>query len=370
MKRRPQRVIEVIYAPLVGGSEMLAFNLCKEWRSHGVDARICCLYEREGPLIQAFEAAGIPYELLDIGGRGLLSRWLRALRYFLRARPTALHVHHLGSLVNTLIPAYLSGCCHIVYTEHSAYGIAHTGWMRHALPWASRLVHRFTCVSLDLARVFRELGVPAARILTIYNGVDTERYRPALARAEQCPVVRIGAVGRLVSEKDYPTLLAALALMKAAHVRFFAEIAGDGPLAGELKARAHALGLGDVLAFRGACADVPGFLRELDIYVLSSRHEGLPIAVLEAMATALPVVATRITAIPEVIEDGVTGVLVAAGDPEAMARALGALARDGVRRRRLGEAAMQAVRARYTIARAGHSYARELGVTQHQRAAS
>lgn len=365
--KRKDLVVEVIYAPLVGGSETLAFNLCKEWQAAGIKTRICCLYERGGALTKSFEEAGIAYDLLDIGGHGLLVRWARVARYFLRVRPSAIHVHHLGSLVNVLIPAYLARCFNIVYTEHSAYTIARTRWMRTALPVLSRLVKRFTCVSRNLADVFAALGVPPHRMMTIYNGVDIERYKPASVRGEVCPVIRIGAVGRLVVEKDYPTLLAALAILKAENLRFFAEIAGDGPLAADLKERAHALGLRDVLVFRGSCENVPSFLRELDIYVLSSRHEGMPIAVLEAMATALPVVATRITAIPEIIEDGRTGVLVPPGDPEAMAVAIRELASDTVRRRALGEAAREVVRRAYTINGTSRSYAAELGVTQKKR---
>ena len=360
--KRQNVVVEIIYAPLVGGSEMLAFNLCKEWQASGIKTRICCLYERSGALIKAFEEANIPYDLLDIGGHRLFGRWLRTARYFYRTRPRAIHVHHLGSLVNVLVPAYLAGCFNIVYTEHSAYAIAHTRWMQRLLPVVSRLVTRFTCVSRNLAEFFATLGVPQKRLLTIYNGVDIDVYKPGALRPEFCPVARIGAVGRLVAEKDYPTLLSALALLKARKVRFFAEIAGDGPLAAELKGHALALGLHGVVSFRGPCDNIPAFLRELDIYVLSSRHEGLPIAVLEAMATALPVVATRITAIPEIIDDGRTGILVPPGDAAAMADALAALAADGVRRRALGGAAREGVRTRYTISGASRSYAAELGI--------
>lgn len=364
---RRELVVEVIYAPLVGGSEMLAFNLCKEWQALGIKTRICCLYERGGALTAMFEKAGISYDLLDIGGHGLLGRWMRTWRYFLRTRPSAIHVHHLGSLINVLLPAYLSGCFNLVYTEHSAYAIERTRWMRRVLPVISRLVKRFTCVSHNLAEVFTTIGVPVGRVVTIYNGVDTERYKPGAPRAEFSPVVRIGAVGRLVSEKDYPTLLAALALLKSQNVRFFAEIAGDGPLAADLKMRAQGLGLRDVVSFRGSCDNVPGFLRELDIYVLSSRHEGLPIAVLEAMATGLPVVATRITAIPEIIDDGRTGILVPPGDPESMAAAIRDLAQDARKRRMLGDAAMAEVQKTYTIEKTSRSYAAELGVKEKQR---
>ncbi|MHB1565342.1 MAG: glycosyltransferase [Acidiferrobacter sp.] len=364
---RRETLVEVIYAPLVGGSEMLAFNLCKEWQRTGIKTRICCLYERQGELTKVFEEAGIAYDLLDIGGHRLWGRWARAARYFWRVRPAAIHVHHLGSLINVLLPAYATGCFNVVYTEHSAYWIERTRWMRWVLPIVSRMVRRFTCVSQNLSEFAQGLGVPRGRVMTIYNGVDTERYHPNSVRPDAVPVLRIGAVGRLVLEKDYPTLLAALAILKEKHIRFFAEIAGDGPLGSELRIRAKALDLHRVLQFRGRCDNIPGFLRELDIYVLSSQHEGFPIAVLEAMATALPVVATRITAIPEVIEDGKTGILVDPGDAEGMAAVLLALAHDPRRRRQLGEAAMKKVRSTYTIKQASRSYAAELGIKEKRR---
>ena len=361
-------IVEVIYAPVVGGSEMLAFNLCRDWQRTGIKARICCLYKREGALIAAFEAADIPYDLLDVDALPMWRRWVRIWRYLRRVRPGALHVHHLNSLVNVLVPAYLAGCFRIVYTEHSALGITRTTWMRVALPVVSLFVRCFTCVSRDLADVFRALGVPR-RIVTIYNGVDVQRYHPNPGRPEMSPVVHIGAVGRLVDEKDYPTLLEALALLKG-RVRFFAEIAGDGPLAGRLRAQAQDLGLSKLVRFRGRCDNVAAFLRDLDIYVLSSKHEGLPIAIMEAMATALPVVATRITAIPEIIEDGVTGILVDPGDARAMADALAALAKDAGRRRALGGAAMRRVQTTYTIQHTSRSYAHHLGVEEKGKAAS
>src|SRR3954471_2864206 len=103
-------VVEVIYAPLVGGSETLALALCKQWKAQGVAVRICCLYEKQGPLVARFEEAGIPYDLLDIGGKSLPRRWLRIAYYFWKVKPRVIHAHHLGTLVNVLPPAYMTGC--------------------------------------------------------------------------------------------------------------------------------------------------------------------------------------------------------------------------------------------------------------------
>ncbi len=356
-------VIEVIYAPLVGGSETLAFALCKQWKAQGVAVRICCLYEKQGALIALFEEAGIAYDLLDIGGKSWLQRWLRVARYFWKLKPRVIHAHHLGTLVNVLVPAYITGCTYVVYTEHSSLEICKTEWMRRVIPLASRLVKKVTCVSNTLVEFFaKELGVPSNKLVAIYNGVDTTKFKPGTVSDRARSKIRIGAVGRLVEEKDYPTLLRALALLKALGVRFEAEIIGDGPLACDLHSLAKELQITDVLLFRGHRQDIPELLRELDIYVLCSQSEGMPIAVLEAMATGLPVVATNVDAVPEVVKHNVNGILVEKGDPCALADAVQGLICDPVLRQRLGSLGLQDVGAAFSINNTTRIYAEHLGI--------
>lgn len=366
MFARRQLVVEVIYAPLIGGSETLAFTLCKHWKSQGIDTRICCLYEREGALTALFDEAGIRYDLMDVGDKPMWRRWWLLARYFAKLRPSAIHVHHLGSLINVMVPAWLTGHWNIVYTEHSALIIARTEWMKRALPWVARCVRKVTCVSNKLVDFFgRELGVPTRKLVTVYNGVDTAQFRPrgaALARSLEGRVPRIGAVGRLVDEKDYPMLLRALALLKQRGLRFEAAIVGDGPLSAALQAQARALGVDSVVRFYGRRDDVPDLLRSLDVYVLTSKSEGMPIAVLEAMATGLPIVATAVDAVPEVITHEVNGLLVPKGDERATADAIVRLLEDAVLRERLGKAALGDVRTLFSIQNATQLYAEYLGI--------
>ena len=356
-------VVEVIYAPLIGGSETLAFTLCKHWKSQGIETRICCLYEREGALTAMFEEAGIAYDLMDIGDKPMWQRWWLLARYFWKWRPRAIHVHHLGSLVNVLLPAWITGHWNIVYTEHSSLVIAKTEWMKRAVPLLSRCVRKVTCVSNKLVDFFgSELGVPTRKLVTVYNGVDTFEFRPRSGGPRGAKRARIGAVGRLVDEKDYPMFLRALALLKQRGRDFEAVIVGDGPLSGSLQALAQSLGLDRVLRFYGRRDDVPELLRAIDIYVLTSKSEGMPIAVLEAMATGLPIVATAVDAVPEVITHEVNGLLVAPGDERGVADALERLLDDPALRERLGKAALGDVRTLFSIQNATQLYAEYLGI--------
>lgn len=367
MSGHPGPLIEVIYAPLVGGSEMLAFTLAQYWRSRGVPVRICCLYETRGPLTELFERAGIPYDLMDFGDKSMSLRWLVLARYFRRWRPRAIHAHHIGSLINVLPPARLVGCHDIVYTEHSSQDIVRAPWIRHAAPWMARFVTKITCVSDTLRKFLQEFGIPEDKMTTIYNGVDLARFHPP-APAEASPAaaaagMRIGAVGRLVEEKDYPNLLRALALLKQRGFKFEAQIVGDGPLEAMLKRLAQELDVADVVSFAGGRADIPEFLRSLDVYVLSSQREGLPIALLEAMASGLPIVATRVDAVPEALRHEVNGLLVPKADTEALAQALQRLLEDAALRRQLGMHALRDARALFSLTQVTEAYAYYLGIS-------
>ncbi|MHB1529571.1 MAG: glycosyltransferase family 4 protein [Acidiferrobacteraceae bacterium] len=361
MMRHEGPVIEIIYAPLIGGSETLAFGLCRRWQAKGVPVRICCLYEREGPLIAMFQQEGIAYDLLDIGGKGLLGRWFAVGRYLRRHQPQAIHVHHFGLLVNVFAPAYLTGCSNIVFTEHSAYAIAHRRWMRRAMKFVVHFVKQMTCVSSSLLAYFNGLGVPVHKIAIVYNGVDTERFHPSRLRSSR-PEIRLVAVGRMVEEKDYPLLLEALARLKKRGYTFRAEIVGDGPLAPALRRQHKYLGLKGEVKFLGPRAEIPEILRRSDIYVLSSKSEGMPIALLEAMATGLAIAATAVEAVPEMIVDNVNGLLVAPGDPDALASAIARLIEDPELRARLGARAAEDASSLFSIEHTTELYAQYLEI--------
>jgi glycosyltransferase involved in cell wall biosynthesis len=166
----------------------------------------------------------------------------------------------------------------------------------------------------------------------VHNAVDVRSFSPTGRRGGTADVI---GVGRFAYPKDFMTLLEAVRLVEApCHVR----LAGDGPALSAVESAVLRDGLSQRVELLGARADVPDLLARSDVFVLSSRSEGFPVSVLEAMAAGLPVVATDVGGVAEAVEDGETGFLVPTADPEAFARALDRLLVDGELRRRMGAA--------------------------------
>ena len=187
----------------------------------------------------------------------------------------------------------------------------------------------------------------------VHMGVDVSRF-PALAdvrRARPAGPLRVLFVGRLVPEKGVPVLMEAVELLTQRGVAVDVTVVGDSPLRSQLQARAAERGLGERLRFVGAVGqdDILGHYEWADVFCLPSFAEGIPVVLMEAMATQLPVVTTTIAGIPELVRDGETGVLVPPGRADRLADALEALASDPSLRDRLGRAGRDAVLAEFEV---------------------
>jgi len=197
-----------------------------------------------------------------------------------------------------------------------------------------------------LASLLRDAGAPPAKIEVHRFGIDPAAF-PQVDRSGRDPAApwRALAVGRLVEKKGFGDLLEALGRLRATEPQLHATIVGEGPLRGELEALARSLGIADRVRFAGWCtpAEVAAAMAEADLLVVPSvtaadgDMEGMPLVILEAMATGLPVVGTRHSGIPEIVLDGITGRIVPERDPAALAGAIASLA-DPSNRRELGEA--------------------------------
>lgn len=190
--------------------------------------------------------------------------------------------------------------------------------------------------------------VPRDRGVTVVPyGVDMTQFKPKKRRARKKTV--IGAVSRLSVEKGMSYLVEAFALLTQRHSDVSLQIAGDGPEEEVLKALSRKLGVEDGIEFRGWVehTELPAFLQGIDIFALPSTYEGFGVAAAEASAMALPVVATNVYGIPDVVVDGETGLLVPAKDPAALAAALGRLVEDHDMRIALGEAGREYVASQY-----------------------
>jgi glycosyltransferase involved in cell wall biosynthesis len=308
-----------------------------------------------GPLRDAARAAGARFVALRQVRRDL-SPWhdalgvLELLALVRRERPALVHVNSSKAGVLGRIAAALGRVPVRVFTVHGWAHAAAAGRRSDAYRWADRMMAPLTTLTICVAENERRSGLAARtcrpeRTVVIPNAVDVRAAQPA-ALAGRPP--RLVWVGRLAEPKDPFTLVDALALLRGVPLRL--EIIGDGPLRAAVEERVHRCGLEDVVTFAGLREDVPARLAAADAFVLSSHSEGAPMCLLEAMAAGLPIVATAAGGVAELVDDGVTGVLVPPADPERLARALEAVATDPGLRRRLGAAGRVRALERFDLA--------------------
>jgi sugar transferase (PEP-CTERM/EpsH1 system associated) len=290
-------------------------------------------------------------------------------RLFRALRPAIVHTRNLAAL-EASVPAALAGVPVRIHGEHGrdvgdldGSSRPHRRMRRLYRPF----VQHYVALSRDLERYLAEaVGVPRARISQIYNGVDVDAFAPAGAaalRAPDCPfrapdTFVVGTVGRLAAVKDQVTL--ARAFVRAARcdagARLRLVIAGAGELRGAVEDVLRAAGMVERAWLPGARADVPAILRSLDLFVLPSLGEGISNTILEAMATGLPVVATHVGGNPELVDDGVTGALVPAAAPDAMAAVIARYAADAPRAQAHGRAGRERVLQRFSVERMVQDY--------------
>lgn len=305
-----------------------------------------------GPLGAVVRAAGVELVELQLGPSMVSRAFLRCVREatdVLRARRVAVvqYFEWRAGLI-AIAAARRAGGCRLVAARRS---VPKERGMQRALV---ELVVRVADRIVVNAEMLRPNGRAGQRTDVIPSGVDTDRFAPGRDRAAaktrlglESGTVVIGTVGRLEPRKGTDTLLDAFAALRSEHSDVALVVVGEGPLRLELAARAERLGIASRVRFLGDRPDVDEVLAALDLFVLPSRTEGMSNALLEAMAMALPVVATAVGGTPEVITDGRSGLLVPADDPPAMAASIGFVLADPARGRGLGAAARAVVEERY-----------------------
>jgi glycosyltransferase involved in cell wall biosynthesis len=233
-----------------------------------------------------------------------------------------------------------------VFTVHGWAFSAHSGAASGLYRWADRIAGRATTATVCVSQRERADGLRARtcradRTVVIPNAVDVDAYPQAPLERD---VPRLISVGRLAAPKDWSTLLYALAALEP---ETFAElvIVGDGPDRERVEDELARSSLRRRVRLLGERDDVPGLLSDADVFVLASRSEGLPLSVIEAMAAGLPVVASDVGGVGELVREGETGLLVPPGDPAALGDALRLLLADRGLRRRLGSGGRERAKA-------------------------
>ena len=302
----------------------------------------------------------------------LLSQYPRLHRLFRTLAPNIVHTRNLAAL-EAAVPAMTAGVPIRIHGEHG-WDVNDLGGVNTKYRWLRRIyspaVQHWITMSKDLERyVVDRVGVPSRRVSQLYNGVDTKRFRPARPR-EMIPgspftdpsSLIVGTVGRLQAVKDQVNLVRAFvhATQSMAPIasRLRLVIAGDGPLRAAAEAVVRESGLTDRVWFAGERGDVESVMRGLDCFALPSLAEGISNTILEAMASGLPVVATRVGGNVELIEDGVTGRLVPSADSTALGQALIDVLTDPESASRMGKAARAHVEARFSLDRMVSDYDR------------
>ncbi len=338
----PYRVLFLITSSGTGGAENLFKELILRLDRSRFEPLLCSL-RASGTMAREVEASGVPVLSLEMSERPHATEMIRAwsqLRRLFRDQSIDLVQTSLyrANVLASMAVQMSQDMPKIVTSQHSLAPLAGT------LPilmtrQSHRLSDRVVAVS-DAVRSYmiESEGVPSERIVTIPNGVDTERFHP-IDRGEATQSLGldpdrnsaepiIGAAGRLTKVKGFDVLIESARLLVDSGRRPRILIAGEGPEEHSLQSQIVEAGLGDRVQLIGLQAEMAMLYAACDVFVLSSHREGSPSVVLEAMASERPVIATAVGGVPEIIEDGRSGLLVPPGEAEPLARAVAKLLDD------------------------------------------
>jgi glycosyltransferase involved in cell wall biosynthesis len=356
------RLVQFVNNLDMGGLERLVLDLAQCQLAEGHEPAIYCL-THPGRLAAEAENSGIKVHSFEKPAGPSPAIVLKIARQLRVDRPDVLHshnhlVHHYG-----VVAGKLAGVSVLVNTRHGSERVmssSPTGSFVSNDPVDRRsdLIYRATLPFVDSVVLISEAtrrfyvqhrGVPASKARVILNGAHLEKFleSPAHPGAAQ-PRVRFGTAARLVPVKDHYSLLRAFATVVRDIPHAELAIAGDGPLRQELEAFTKKLNLTDRVTFIGALPDTSKFLNELDVFVLSSLSEGMPISLLEAMAAGLPIVSTRAGGVDEVAIEGKNAFLAEPADVDGLAQAMIQMARRSDLAE-LGEIGREAVKTRFRI---------------------
>jgi glycosyltransferase involved in cell wall biosynthesis len=351
-------ILHVVRRLRYGGLEAGVINVVRGLEQRGFTQAVCWLEDR-GELAGRLPSSVPVWECAE--GTSAM-RWLswRAARCIRAWAPDVIHARNSGAWIDA-VAAWLFA------ERRGRLAFSIHGWdrldrlpLRRAFLFRqlARMTRALAAVSAETARQFAtETGIPASRFIVLSSGVDTERFRPP---ADPHPPKRpvLGCVGRLDPVKAHDVLIEAFARVADNGARDLElRLLGDDPCRSDLERLVRNRGLADRVRFLGMAPDIPEQLRALDLFVLASHREGRPTSIMEAMATGLPVVATQVGSIPELVADGRTGLLVKPGDVADLARAIGTLVADNALRRRFAEEARRVAVAELSLDRMVEQYA-------------
>jgi len=356
----PIQILQLIHSGAIGGGPRVVYDLATHFNQGIWRSIVIC--SDDGPLRERLQSQGVRVVAMNMATKWRALASIPALTRTIRhINPRLIHVHGQFAGFVGGIAARLAGYSDVIYTAHFPSFV--TDWdlwrcLRNSVveKVSCRCAKSLVCVCrADLEEYIRRGLVSTHNSGVIYNGVAIEAFSGGSPRLESTapgalvqasPV--LGFVGRLTDQKGVDVLLRALPTVQQHYARSVLLIAGDGPLRQSLENLTRKLGIEQAVRFLGFHQDVPRFLTEVDLLVVPSLYEPFGFVALEGMASGTPVVASQVGGLSESVVDGVTGKLVPAGDPAALAKAVVEMLADPVRAHAMGLAGKERVQRHFS----------------------
>ncbi len=343
------KVVHIIKIVLTAGAERHLLRLLPGLQANGIDVHLIVLVQPDKPMddfVALATDAGISVERITIHRHAdvaLLPRLARRLRHL---QPDVVHTHLIHADLYGVLAARLVGVRGVVISRHNDNAFRY----HPAARLLNRMLWRLSSRGIAISEALRQfcISVESANphsVTKIHYGLDLPRtdvsnHRAALRRQLNSPhdAILLGTVSRLIEQKGLQYIISAMSQLRNDYANLFLVITGDGALRSDLKTQVANAGLQDRVRFLGWREDADAVMAGLDVFVQPSLWEGFGLVLLEAMARDLPIIATHVSAIPEIVQDGETGLLVPPKDAAALADAVRQLVDDPQLRQKMGEA--------------------------------
>lgn len=364
--KEPIRVLQLIAPNTLGGAEKVVLSL-QEWLATGEDESpqfipslgiFIWVRRPQNVFLREVRAKGYPHIIFPMRFAFDWANLIQLARYLKASRIKLLHTHGYRSDIVGLFCARIAG----IPAVTTLHGWTATDWRVRTYEWGQRLILPFfeaiIAVSEQIAdQLVKQRGIAPGKVRLLPNAVRipqedvdlTERHRVRRQFGCDPEALVVGFVGRLSSEKNPADLLKAISLLTPRLPKLVCWIVGEGPQRLSLERQAEELGIARQVSFLGFQADMGRIYQALDVLAITSRTEGTPLALLEAMSFGLPVVSMRVGGIGDLLDGGVEGLLVNPGDTAAMADSLARVLTDPQLAKELGRAARKKVQTHFAI---------------------
>jgi L-malate glycosyltransferase len=355
------RILHIISGDLWAGAEIMAYTLLKRLaRYPDLDLHVIVL--NNGKLLEELRDTGIALELVDEAKLSFIQISSGIFKTIRRLKPDIIHSHrYKENILASLCTLNWSGKQALIATQHGMPELFNSaGAMSYRMMWRinrwllAKKFRHVVAVSEDIKTSFiSEYGFSDERLKTIHNGIQLSEI---CGQKTDRSGVWMGSAGRFFLVKDYPFLVEIAKEVSAHEGNIFFRIAGDGPQFGEVESKIKDYGLMNRIFLSGFISEMTDFYRNLDVYINTSLHEGIPMSVLEAMSHGLPVIAPRVGGFKEIITNGIEGFLIEDRDPAAFAEKCILLATNEDLRTKMSLAAQKKVLSHFSAERMANQY--------------